>query len=272
LKEIIKLSGVNKAFNNQSALNDINITVKEGSLISVIGSSGCGKTTLLRTIAMIEYPNSGDFEIDDIKLSNDEIQKLNKKVNKGFKQITGNFDWSDLADNQLRKKIKSIRLTTGFLFQNLNLFPNKSVIENMTLAPVIVKGLSKEKAESEAIEILKKLDMLKYKDRYPNELSGGQSQRAAIARSLAMNPKIMLYDEPTSALDPALAIEILNIMNDLKSEGITQMLVTHAMNFAKKASDKVIYMHNGCIVEFDSPDIIFNNPKENETRKYLEVL
>lgn len=272
MNEIITVSKLNKCFNQQSALKDINLKIEQGSLTSVIGSSGCGKTTLLRTLAMIEYPDKGSIKIDDTEINNDEFVNLNKKIKKRIKQVSGNTDWSDLSDNQLRKKIKKIRLTTGFLFQDLNLFPNKTVLENLMLAPVIVKKINKEEAEEIALRILEKVDMKSFKERYPHELSGGQSQRAAIARSLAMNPKIMLYDEPTSALDPALALEILNIMKELKKDNITQILITHAVNFAKSASDKVIYMHNGKIIEYNTPDIIFNNPEEEETQKYLKVL
>ncbi len=272
MKEIISVSDLNKSFNQQVALKEINLEIEQGKMISVIGSSGCGKTTLLRTIAMIEYPDCGNLKVDDTEISNSEFVNLHRKIKKSIKQISGNFDWSDLSDWQLRKKIKKIRLTTGFLFQNLNLFPNKTVLENMTLAPVIVNKMSKEAAEEQAFRILDKVGMNSFKDRYPHELSGGQSQRAAIARSLAMNPKIMLYDEPTSALDPGLALEILSIMNELKKDQITQILITHAVNFAKSSSDKVIYMQNGKIIEYDTPDVIFNNPKNEETKKYLQVL
>lgn len=270
---VIEIKNLSKSFEQQKVLKNIDFNVEEGSLISLIGSSGCGKTTLLRNIAMIEYPDNGDITVGDTTISKAEFETFILKNQKFLRKKSNiNVDWADLCDVALRRKIKEIRVTTGFLFQDLNLFPNKTVLENMTLAPVIVSGRSKDEAVSESERILEKVDMKQFKDRYPHELSGGQSQRAAIARSLAMNPKIMLYDEPTSALDPALALEVLNIMKELKNDGMTQIVVTHAINFAKNVSDKVAYMHNGEIIECNSPDIIFNNPADSRTQDYLKVL
>ena len=272
-KPIIKIRGLVKNFQQQNVLKNINLYVDEGSLISVIGSSGCGKTTLLRCLNFLDIPNSGDITLDDISITNEELSHAgnNKKYEKRQKKSINN-DPADFTQPALKKKIRAIRSKTGFVFQDLNLFPHKNVLDNVTLALEKVKGTERKQAQETAEFFLKKVGMGKFKERYPGELSGGQSQRVAIARSLAMNPKVMLYDEPTSALDPALAMEVLEIMRNLKKDGITQIIVTHAVNFAKTASDRVAYMYDGEIIEIDKPDVIFNDPKESKTREYLKVL
>lgn len=273
MKKNIIINSLVKIFNQHKVLKSVDFEVDEGSLISIIGSSGCGKTTLLRCMAFIEFPNAGDIKIDDIVISDEEIKaNINSKNLERLRKKNHNLDYAEFVNPELRTKIRKIRSKVGFLFQNLNLFPHKTVLGNVSLSPIIVNKINKEEAEANAEKFLGKVGMLQFKDRYPHELSGGQSQRVAIARSLAMNPKIMLYDEPTSALDPKLALEVLEVMQNLRNEGITQIIVTHAVNFARNASDKVAYMYDGEIIEYNTPEILFENPDNIKTKEYLKVL
>ena len=193
------------------------------------------------------------------------------KVGKNNKQKINNPD-TEILDEDFQMKAHALRLRVGMLFQNFNLFPHLTVGENVALGPVVVKKESKDQAHLRAIQLLEKVGMDQFIDRLPSELSGGQAQRVAIARALAMSPQVMLYDEPTSALDPELVEEVLQVMNNLHREGMTQIVVTHAMGFAKEASDRVVYMHEGKIVEAGPPDQIFNNPQDERTKQYLSIL
>lgn len=238
-KDMIKVNKLNKSFGELHVLKDIDLTVKESDVVCLIGASGSGKSTLLRCLNFLELKDSGGIFIGD-----EEI----------------NADSHDL--NKVRQNI-------GMVFQHFNLFPHKTVIENIIEAPVHVKGISKEQAIKEAQELLKKVGLADKETAYPSRLSGGQKQRVAIARALAMKPDIMLFDEPTSALDPELVGEVLATMMELAEEGMTMVVVTHEMGFAREVADWVVYMHEGRIVEVGHPDKIFENPKEVRTKEFL---
>ena len=250
---IVSVKDLKKAFGKSQVLKGIDYEIERGELISVIGRSGCGKTTFLRCLNSLETLDSGTISIDGITLHRDG--ETHSTEDEGFK----------IKSQALRERV-------GMLFQDLNLFPNLNVLQNVTKAPMIVKNVPKVKAEAEAKRQLDKVGMGDFLDRYPYQLSGGQAQRVAIARALAMNPRVMLYDEPTSALDPELVGEVIQVMRKLHDEGMTQIVVTHSMRFAKTASDRIIYMDDGKIVETGTPREMFENPSNPLTRMYLEIL
>lgn len=228
-----------KNFGDLKALNKVSLSVKSGETVVVIGPSGSGKSTLLRSVNRLEVLTSGDIWIDE-----DHVTSRN-------------------AD------IRRIREEVGMVFQSFNLFPHKTLFENVMMAPMVVKGVSKDEAAANAERLLKKVGLGERLDLYPINLSGGQQQRGAIARALAMAPKVMLYDEPTSALDPSLVDEVLDVMKELDREGMTQIVVTHEMRFARDASDYIVYMEAGEIIEISDEDEIFENPKDPRTRQFL---
>lgn len=238
--EILKVENLKKSFGDNEVLKDISITFKQKSIVSVIGSSGSGKSTLLRCLNLLEIPEAGKiyFEGENI---------LAKKVN-----------------------VNKLRTQIGMVFQNFNLFEHLTALENCTLAPMKVLKKTREEAVKIALEKLKQVGMLEFKNQSVKTLSGGQKQRVAIARSLAMNPKVMLFDEPTSALDPEMVGEVLEVIRDLTKEGMTMIIVTHEMQFAKEVSDLVIFMDNGYIVEKNEPKVLFNNPKEERTKEFIK--
>lgn len=236
---IIKIENLGKSFNNKQILKDINFEIEKGEVISIIGPSGSGKSTFLRCINMLEIPDEGSIYFKD------------EKITKNEKQL-----------NMIRQKI-------GMVFQQFNLFPHMTVKENITLAPALTGKYDKHSAEEKAKELLKILGLEDKIDVYPNKLSGGQKQRIAIARALAMEPEIMLFDEVTSALDPEMVKEVLDVMKDLAVSGMTMVLVTHEMNFAKQISDRVVFMSDGRITEVGIPKEIFENPKEARTKEFL---
>ncbi len=238
--EILRVEKLKKSFGDNEVLKDINISFKKGSIVSIIGSSGSGKSTLLRCLNMLEIPDAGSIYYEDVNI-------LNKKTN----------------INKLRTKI-------GMVFQNFNLFEHLTAIENCVLAPMKVLKLTKEEATEIALDKLEQVGMLEFKNQSVRTLSGGQKQRVAIARSLAMNPEVMLFDEPTSALDPEMVGEVLEVIKGLTEEGMTMIIVTHEMQFAKEISDSVIFMDNGYIVENNSPDILFKNPEEKRTKEFIK--
>ncbi|MBU1094422.1 MAG: amino acid ABC transporter ATP-binding protein [Firmicutes bacterium] len=240
-KDIIVINGLTKTFKNTiHALAGVDMVVHKGEVVSIIGPSGSGKSTLLRCMNLMEIPTSGTVVFEgnllDIK---------SKKI------------------NQLREKI-------GMVFQSFNLFPHLSVIENITLSPRLVRKIDEETARKLAIDLLEKVGLIDKVDAYPNQLSGGQKQRVAIARALAMKPDVLLFDEPTSALDPEMVGEVLNVMRSLVAEGMTMVIVTHEMAFAKEVSDRVLFMSDGQIVEMGSPEDIFSHPKEERTKVFLK--
>ncbi|KGR85249.1 amino acid ABC transporter ATP-binding protein [Lysinibacillus boronitolerans] len=238
-KEMIKISQLNKSFGDLHVLKNIDMTVYESDVVCLIGSSGSGKSTLLRCLNFLERKDSGNIIIEgnEVNPRTDDLNKIREKV--------------------------------GMVFQNFNLFPHKTVLENIIEAPVMVKGVDKEKAIIKAKQLLKKVGLEDKSDVYPSKLSGGQKQRVAIARALAMEPDIMLFDEPTSALDPELVGEVLTTMKDLAEEGMTMVVVTHEMGFAKEVADWIVYMHDGKIIERGTPEQFFNQPKEERTREFL---
>lgn len=237
---MIQVEKLNKSFGDLHVLKDIDMAVKESEVVCLIGASGSGKSTLLRCMNFLEIKDSGKIIIEG-----DQIEP----------------DTHDL--NEVRSRV-------GMVFQHFHLFPHKTVIENVMEAPVFVKKIPKEQAREEASKLLKKVGLSDKENVYPSKLSGGQKQRVAIARALAMKPDIMLFDEPTSALDPELVGEVLATMKELALEGMTMVVVTHEMGFAREVADWVVYMHDGKIVEVGHPKEIFNNPKEQRTKNFLD--
>lgn len=237
---IIEISNLRKAFGSQEVLKDINLRVEEGEVICLIGSSGSGKSTLLRCINLLEQPDGGSILFNDVDI-------LSRKVNL----------------NKLRTEI-------GMVFQSFNLFKNLTVLGNLMLAPVKVLKVKKEEARVRALENLRKVGMEEFAERSPETLSGGQNQRVAIARALAMNPKLLLFDEPTSALDPEMVGEVLEVMKELAASGMTMIVVTHEMSFAREVASRVIFMDQGIILEVGAPEEILKNPKEARTQEFLK--
>jgi len=240
---MIKFIGVHKWFKKLHVLNNINLHVKPGEVVVVCGPSGSGKSTLIRTINRLEPINEGTLIVDgqDLSHSKTDINKLRAEI--------------------------------GFVFQQFNLYPHLSVTKNITLAPIKIRKVSKNDAEDQAITLLKRVGLEDKKDAYPSQLSGGQQQRVAIARALAMKPRIMLFDEPTSALDPEMIGEVLAVMKDLAQSGMTMMVVTHEMGFAREVSNRVVFIDYGVILEEAEPAEFFRNPKHDRAKQFLkEVL
>lgn len=236
---MIKVENLNKHFGDKHVLKDINLEIEDGEVIGLIGPSGSGKSTLIRCINYLEEPTSGNIYINDRNIA------------------------------KAGKEIDRIRQQIGMVFQHFHLFPHKTVLENIILAPVLAGKLTKEEAEEKAIELLKTMNLLDKKDVYPNSLSGGQKQRIAIARSLAMDPEVMLFDEVTSALDPEMVGEVLNVMKDLAKTGMTMVVVTHEMAFARQVADRVVFMTDGEIVEENKAIDLFENPQNHRTKEFL---
>lgn len=237
---MIRVEDLHKHFGDLEVLKGIDETVEQGEVIVVVGPSGSGKSTFLRCLNRLEEPTDGKIFIDD-------------------KQI-----------NSSRVDINQLRQETGMVFQHFNLFPHQTSLGNITLAPIKIKGIEKGEAERIAYDLLDKVGLKDKADTYPTQLSGGQKQRVAIARALAMQPKVMLFDEPTSALDPEMVGEVLDVMEDLADEGMTMVVVTHEMGFAREAGDRVLFMDEGVIVEEAPPQELFENPKEKRTQEFLK--
>lgn len=236
----VRIINATKSFGTVEALKNVSLEVKTGEVVLIIGPSGSGKSTLLRSVNKLENLTSGEIWIDNDLLTHHQ---------------------SD---------IRKIREEVGMVFQSFNLFSHLSVIENVTLAPVTVKKVPKAEAEEKARELLARVGLSDKEKNYPDQLSGGQQQRVAIARALAMNPKVMLFDEPTSALDPEMIKEVLDVMLQLAKDGMTMLVVSHEMGFAKAAADKVVFMDGGEIIETGTPSEIFDSPREMRTKKFLE--
>ena len=236
---MIKVSNLKKSYGDKLVLKEVNTEIQDGSVVVVIGPSGSGKSTFLRCLNRLE-------EVDSGKIFYDEIELTSKTVD-----------------------IDKMRQHIGMVFQHFNLFPHKTILENITLAPVSLNLMSKADAEKKGIELLKRMGLEDKASVYPSSLSGGQKQRVAIARALAMEPKVMLFDEATSALDPEMVGEVLNVMKDLAKEGMTMIVVTHEMGFAKEVADRVLFMEEGIIYEDGTPEEIFDNPKEKRTQEFL---
>jgi len=243
---MISIQGLTKNFGEFEVLRGIDLDVNKGEVVVVIGPSGSGKTTLLRCLNILELPTLGKVEINEQSI--------------------------DFSNKVSRKEIDLIRKQSGMVFQSYNLFPHKTALENVMEGPVIVKKISKESARQKAKKLLEKVGLGDKLDFYPLQLSGGQQQRVGIARALAIEPRVMLFDEPTSALDPELVGEVLQVMKDLVDEGMTMVVVTHEMRFAREAADTVVFMDQGKIIERNKPSILFTNPKEDRTRKFLNLI
>ena len=240
---MIKFSHLKKTFGKNEVLIDINGEVKKNEVVVIIGPSGSGKSTLLRCLNLLEKPTSGEIIFEDVILT-------------------------ELNEN----KVNKLREQMGMVFQSFNLFPNLSVIENLKIAPIKVKGIDEIEAQKQAKKLLNQVGLSDKENSFPISLSGGQQQRVAIARSLAMNPKVMLFDEPTSALDPEMVGEVLTVIQDLAKTGMTMVVVTHEMGFAKEVADRVIFMDAGYIVEEGTPEEIFNNPTNERTKDFLNKI
>ena len=239
---MIEVTGMHKYFGDFHALKDIDLKVGLQEVVVVIGPSGSGKSTLIRCINRLERHDEGSIIVDGIELSDDV------------------------------RNIQEIRRETGMVFQSFNLFPHLTVLENITLAPRNVRGIPKAEAEAHAMELLERVKIPQQANKYPGQMSGGQQQRVAIARTLAMRPKVVLFDEPTSALDPEMVKEVLDTMQDLANDGMTMICVTHEMGFAREVADRVVFMADGEIVEVGSPEHFFTDPKEERTKLFLSQI
>lgn len=235
---MIKVENLHKTYGKNEVLKGISTEIKEKEVIAVIGPSGSGKSTFLRCINRLEEPTSGDITVDGTVIT--------------------------------EKNVMKVRENLGMVFQHFHLFPHKTVLENLIYAPVKVKGNSKEEAIKEAENLLEKVGLLEKRDEYPNRLSGGQKQRVAIARALAMNPTVMLFDEPTSALDPEMVKEVLAVMKDLAESGMTMIIVTHEMGFAKEVADRILFLEDGKLVEDSTPEEFFTSPKSERAKEFLD--
>ena len=240
-KAMIEIEHLKKNFGKNEVLKDISAVVNKGQVICIIGPSGSGKSTLLRCLNVLEHPTSGKII----------------------------FDETDLASLKEGKQLDELREKMGMVFQSFNLFPNMNVIENIKLAPMKVKGMSEEAAEKRGLELLDKVGLKDRAKQYPSSLSGGQQQRVAIARSLAMEPEVMLFDEPTSALDPEMVGEVLKTMQKLADSGMTMVVVTHEMGFAREVSDEIWFMADGYLQEKGKPEEIFTHPKSSRAKDFL---
>jgi ABC-type polar amino acid transport system ATPase subunit len=247
MSPLISVTDLHKSYGDMSALRGISFDIELSELTAIIGPSGCGKSTLLRCLNGLEMFNSGRVRIGEITLDR------------------GN----GLSQREFNARLRQLREEAGMVFQSFNLFPHLTALENATLGPMVVKKFDRKRAETNARELLAKVGLGDRMDYYPSQLSGGQQQRAAIARALAMEPKVMLYDEPTSALDPSLVGEVLSIMRKLDDEGMTQVVVTHEMRFAREVADKIMVLSGGELIESDSPDVIFSSPRDERTRSFL---
>ena len=240
-KDIIKIENIKKYFNEILVLNDVSLKIQRSNVVVICGPSGCGKSTLLRCLNGLEDLNSGDIIINDKSI---------------------------LDKNNLR----AIRLELGMVFQQFNLFPHKTVLENIILSPIINLGINKDEAIVIGQKLLERVGILQKENEFPSSLSGGQQQRVAIARGLAMQPKIMMFDEPTSALDPEMIKEVLDVMIELAHDGMTMIVVTHEMGFAKEVADKIVMMDEGRIIEENEPNEFFGNPKKDRTKHFLSKI
>ena len=241
-RDMIVCRGVKKWFGDFQALRGVDVTVKDREVMVVLGPSGSGKSTLIRCINRLEVHQEGDIVVDGVELTNDT------------------------------RNIEKIRSEVGMVFQQFNLFPHLTVLDNITLAPIWVRKKAKAEAERTAMELLERVGIPEQASKFPGQLSGGQQQRVAIARSLAMEPKIMLFDEPTSALDPEMIAEVLDVMKDLARGGMTMMVVTHEMGFAREVADRLVFMESGDVVEVGTPEHFFTNPKEERTKLFLSQI
>ena len=243
---MIVIRGLNKAYGDVQVLHDVDLSIVKGEVVAIIGASGSGKSTLIRCINGLEQFGSGLIEVDGITLG----------------PSTG-------LRGRIPPELQDIRREVGMVFQQFNLFPHKTVLDNVILAPLKVRRWDREKAETTARRLLDRVGLADHVGRYPSQLSGGQQQRVAIARALAMEPRVMLFDEPTSALDPEMVGEVLDVMRGLAADGMTMMIVTHEMGFAREVADQIVYIDRGRILETGTPARIFDDPQEERTQEFL---
>ncbi len=240
---MISVKGLKKSFKNHEVLKGIDIEIQPGEVVAIVGPSGCGKSTFLRCLNLLEKPSGGQILYHDVDLVSADAKTSTK-----------------------------VLLGMGMVFQQFNLFPHLTVLDNIMLAPTMVKGQDKQTSQEQAMALLKTVGLEDKKDAYPNQLSGGQQQRIAIARALAMKPEVMLFDEPTSALDPEMVGEVLDVMKKLAAEGMTMLVVTHEMGFAREAADRVIFIDGGYIVEDSEPEEFFSHPKNKRLQEFLSKM
>lgn len=291
---MISVKNINKQFGSLHVLKDVSCQIKKGEKVVIIGPSGSGKSTLLRCMNLLEIPTGGEIWLEDRMLTDTdpylhpdllettktfkrlcaageedarsritEERLLKKREGKEYQQAVQAFE------AECREDINLARQNMGMVFQHFNLFNNMTVLQNMTLAPVQLKLKTQEEAEATAMELLTRIGLSDKKDEYPSKLSGGQKQRIAIVRALAMNPRVMLFDEPTSALDPEMVGEVLDLIRQLADEGMTMVIVTHEMGFAREVADRILFMDDGRIAEEGTPEEIFGNPKNPRTKEFL---
>ena len=286
---ILKVKNLHKSFGNLDVLQGVSSTINKGDVVAIIGPSGCGKSTFLRCLNLLETPTAGEIRLHDeyvfknervyIKRQMDALLALKKSkqfdqaAQETYNALKAQYDELQKTEAAIEKQtsanINLHRQKIGMVFQQFNLFPHLTVLENITLAPVQLKKSSKEEAETLAMELLEKVGLADKANAYPSTLSGGQKQRIAIVRALAMNPEIMLFDEPTSALDPEMVGEVLNVMTELAKNGMTMVVVTHEMGFAKEVANRVIFMSDGVIKEENTPKEFFANPKDERLKDFL---
>ncbi len=237
---MIRIENLHKRFGDLEVLKGVSVTVNQGEMVCLIGSSGSGKTTLLRCLNLLEIPTEGRIWIGKTEITAPGVP------------------------------VADVRRETGMVFQHFNLFPHMSVMMNIMLAPIKVRRVSPQEAEATAMSLLAKVGLADKAKNYPNQLSGGQKQRVAIARAMAMKPEVLLFDEATSALDPEMTAEVIKVMRQLSDDGMTMMVVTHEMGFAKEAAHRVMFLAGGQVAEYDTPEVIFNNPKDPRTKQFLQ--
>ena len=286
---VLSVKNLKKNFGDNSVLNGIDIEIFKGDVVAVVGPSGCGKSTFLRCLNLLEKPNGGeiifqgDYVYKNTRKSTKEkylelknllkTNKKNEQLNSEYLQAKEAYETlkaeEKKVDKEIQKSLNLHRQKIGMVFQQFNLFANMTILKNITLAPMKLKGLTKEQAEEKALELLDKVGLKDRANDYPSALSGGQKQRVAIVRALAMEPDVMLFDEPTSALDPEMVGEVLNVMTALAKDGMTMVVVTHEMGFAREVANRIIFIHDGVIKEENTPEEFFNNPKDDRLKEFL---
>ena len=284
VNSIISVKNLHKSFGDLEVLKGVSLEVNKGDVIAIIGPSGCGKSTFLRCLNLLETPSAGEIKFENEYIFKNERGALKRRLKK-MKADKENFDQAayeavkaeyetlyaeeKAIEKQIEKSINLHRQKIGMVFQQFNLFPHLTVLKNITLAPVKLKKLTEEEANAKAMALLEKVGLADKANVYPATLSGGQKQRIAIVRSLAMEPDVLLFDEPTSALDPEMVGEVLKVMEDLAKEGMTMVVVTHEMGFAREVAERIIFMSDGVIKEENSPKQFFENPKDERLKDFL---